>query len=170
MALAYDVHILSETPIVDMMASSMRIADKVRKAGVTKGVTVSRRFRQGITTLGEVVQSGENGAIAYLVCRFTCECRQYATWGQFRYEIPDLLMAEGAVHHLDLLVDIAAGALGGKCQTLYAQTRQPPLGRSCWRCAGDGDHAGRWWRADLSRGNQDQRCRAHLLGKRVCSC
>jgi len=56
--------------------------------------------------------------------RFTCDCRAYGSWGAFRHEIPDALMVEGAVHHLDILADLA----GAKCRTLYAQTWNPAWG------------------------------------------
>ena len=123
-ALAHDMHILSEKPIADTLVASARIANKVRRAGVKMGVTMSHRFRQDITTLREEVRPGRYGTLDYLVCRFTCECRKYGTWGKFRYEIPDPLMVEGSVHHLDLLADMA----GGTCTTLYAQTWQPSWG------------------------------------------
>jgi predicted dehydrogenase len=127
-ALAHGLHILSEKPIADSMAASVRIADKVACAGVKMGVTMSHRFRQDITTLRAAIRSGRYGALDYLVCRFTCECRSYGMWGKFRYEIPDPLMIEGAVHHLDLLVDMAAPSAGARCRTLYAQTWQPSWG------------------------------------------
>ena len=123
-ALDYGMHILSEKPIADTLEASIRIADKVEIAGVKMGVTMSHRFRQDITTLRHLIRSGAYGPPDYFVCRFTCECRSFATWGRFRYEIPDPLMVEGAVHHLDLLADMA----GGRCQQLYAQTWQPAWG------------------------------------------
>ncbi|MDP6380250.1 MAG: Gfo/Idh/MocA family oxidoreductase [Phycisphaerae bacterium] len=121
LALSYDMNILSEKPIADTLAASVRIAEKVKKAGVKMGVTMSHRFRQDVTTLRSLIQSGDYGPLDYLVCRFTCDCRKYGTWGAFRYEIPDALLVEGAVHHLDLLADMA----GPKCDTIYAQTWNP---------------------------------------------
>ena len=123
-ALAHDMHILSEKPIADTLEASCRIAGKVKAAGKKMGVTMSHRFRQDITTLRHHVQSGKYGALDYLVCRFTCECRRYGSWGKFRHEIPDTLMVEGSVHHLDLIADMA----GGLCDTIYAQTWNPPWG------------------------------------------
>ncbi len=61
----------------------------------------------------------------YLVCRFTCDCRKYGSWGaKFRHEMTDALMIEGSVHHLDILADMA----GAKCDTIYAQTWNPKWG------------------------------------------
>ena len=124
LALAHGLHILSEKPIADTLAASCRIAAKVARAGRKMGVTMSHRFRQDVTTLRRRVQSGEHGPLDYLVCRFTCDCRRFASWGRFRHEIPDPLMVEGAVHHLDLLADLA----GANCETIYAQTWNPPWG------------------------------------------
>ena len=123
-ALAHGMHILSEKPIADSMAASVRIAAKVRRAGVKMGVTMSHRFDQDKTTLRDALRSGRYGALDYLVCRFTCDCRKFGSWGKFRYQIPDPLMVEGAVHHLDILADLA----GAECDTIYAQTWNPPWG------------------------------------------
>lgn len=124
LALEHDLNILSEKPIADTMAASARIAGKVKAAGRKMGVTMSHRFDQDKTTLRREIQSGRHGALDYLVCRFTCDRRRYGTWGKFRYEIPDTLMIEGSVHHLDFLVDMT----GARCDTLYAQTWTPPWG------------------------------------------
>ncbi|MCX8052745.1 MAG: Gfo/Idh/MocA family oxidoreductase [Armatimonadetes bacterium] len=124
LALAHDLHILSEKPIADTLEASCRIAAKVKRAGKKMGVTMSHRFDQDKTTLREELRSGRYGAIDYLVLRFTCDCRRYGAWGAFRHDIPDTLMVEGAVHHLDILADMA----GAKCDTIYAQTWNPPWG------------------------------------------
>ena len=125
-ALAHDLHILSEKPIADTLAGSVRIAHKVRQAGKKMGVTMSHRFDQDKTTLREELRSGRHGALDYLICRFTCDFRKLGSWGRkFRYEMPDPLMVEGAVHHLDLLVDMT----GARCDTIYAQTWNPAWGK-----------------------------------------
>lgn len=124
-ALAHDCHILSEKPIADTLAASCRIAAKVKLAGKKMGVTMSHRFDQDKTTLRGELRSGRYGKLDYLVCRFTCDCRKYASWGKFRHEIADALMVEGAVHHLDILADLA----GGRCRTIYAQTWNPAWGQ-----------------------------------------
>lgn len=123
-ALEHDLHILSEKPIGDTLDSSIRIADKVRVAGKKMAVTMSHRFDQDKQTLKHLLRSGDYGTPDYLVMRFTCDCRQFASWGKFRHEMRDPLMIEGAVHHLDILADLA----GAKCTRLYAQTWNPTWG------------------------------------------
>jgi predicted dehydrogenase len=124
-ALAHDVHILSEKPIADTLAASVRIAEKVKCAGKKMGVTMSHRFDQDKTTLRHELRSGRDGVIDYLICRFTCNMRNFGDWGAaFRHTMKDALMIEGAVHHLDILADLA----GAKCDTLYAQTWNPRWG------------------------------------------
>jgi len=123
-ALAHGLHILSEKPIADTLEASIRIAEKVRHAGKKMGVTMSHRFDQDKTTLRGELRSGRHGRLDYLICRFTCDCRKFGSWGKFRHQIPDALMVEGAVHHLDILADLA----GAPCETIYAQTWNPPWG------------------------------------------
>ena len=124
LALAHDLHILSEKPIADTLSASVRIADKVKRAGKKMGVTMSHRFDQDKTTLRRELRSGKHGSLGYLMCRYSADFREFASWGKFRHEIPDALMIEGAVHHLDILADLA----GAKCDTIYAQTWNPSWG------------------------------------------
>jgi predicted dehydrogenase len=88
------------------------------------GVTMSHRFDQDKSTLRAEIRSGACGTLDYLVCRFTCDARKFGTWGRFRHEMVDPLLWEGAVHHLDLLADMA----GAPAETVYAQTWNPSWG------------------------------------------
>jgi predicted dehydrogenase len=123
-ALAHDMDILSEKPIADSLEAAIRIVNKVKLAGRKMAVTMSHRFDQDKSTLRHLLRSGEYGDLDYLVCRFTMNKRRYGSWGKFRYEIDDPLMIEGAVHHLDIIADLA----GAKCETIYAQTWNPHWG------------------------------------------
>ncbi len=124
-SLAHNMHILSEKPIADTLEGAVRIAEKVKRAGKKMGVTMSHRFDQDKTTLRQELRSGRNGALDYLICRFTCNMRNFGDWGAaFRHTMKDALMIEGSVHHLDILADLA----GAKCDTIYAQTWNPTWG------------------------------------------
>ena len=92
---------------------------------------MSHRFRDDMTTLRRRLQAGGDGPVEYLVGRLLCSYRKYGDWGQFRHEIDDPLLVEAAVHHLDLLADMA----GGHCDRLYAETWLPDWGPF----AGDGN-------------------------------
>ena len=123
-ALAHDMHILSEKPIADTLEASARIAAKVKRAGKKMGVTMSHRFDQDKTTLRRELRSGRYGRLDYLVCRLLTSGRRYGMYGEFRHKMADVLLIEGAVHQLDFLADLA----GATCDTLYAQTWNPPWG------------------------------------------
>lgn len=123
-AIEHDAHILTEKPIADTLEASVRIAEKVERAGLKMGVTMSHRFDQDKTSFRRRLRSGETGPLDYLVGRFTCNARSYGTWGAFRHEMNDVLMVEGAVHQLDYLADMA----GSRCETIYADTWLPEWG------------------------------------------
>lgn len=124
LALAHDMHVLSEKPIADTLEASVRIAKKVEAAEKKMGVTMSHRFDQDKTTLRRELRSGDHGPLDYLVGRFTCEARTYGAWGEFRHEIEDALLVEGGVHQLDFIADM----MDANCDTLFAQTWTPPWG------------------------------------------
>jgi predicted dehydrogenase len=123
-AVEHDLHVLSEKPIAEDLEASVRIARKIENAGLKMGVTMSHRFRKDITTLRRRVRSEESGPLDYLVGRLLCSYREYGDWGAFRHDMDDPLLLDGAVHHLDLLADMA----GGRCTRLYAETWLPEWG------------------------------------------
>ena len=121
-ALAHGLDILCEKPIADSMAASLRIARKVKSAGRKMAVTMSHRFDQDKTTLRRLVRSGRLGKVTTVSCRYASSMRRHMEWGAlFRHTMQDPLMIEGAVHHLDLVADLA----GAPCETLYASTWRP---------------------------------------------
>ena len=124
-ALDHDLHILSEKPIADTFIASCRIAEKVARAGKKMAVTMSHRFDQDKTTLRQAVRDPSSGEVDYVIGRFHDDCRKWLAWGaEFRHTIPDPLLIEGAVHHLDILADLA----GARCDRVYAETWNPRWG------------------------------------------
>jgi predicted dehydrogenase len=124
LALENGMDILSEKPIADTVEASVRIVDKVRQSGTKMGITMSHRFDQDKTTLREELRSGRYGRVGYVVLRLTCNCRTYGSWGTFRHEMPDPLLVEGGVHHLDILADL----VGDECEIVSADAWNPPWG------------------------------------------
>jgi predicted dehydrogenase len=131
LALAHDMHILSEKPIADTLAASLRIADKVTKAGKKMAVTMSHRFDQDKTTLRRELRSESSGPLDYLACRFTVGARK-DSYPSIYYGVPHPLMMEMAVHHLDILADLA----GAPCETLYAESWNPEWSEFHGDCQG----------------------------------
>lgn len=145
LALEHDMHILSEKPIADTLEGSVRIAKKVELAGKKMGVTMSHRYDRDKATLRRELRSGDYGPLDYSVLRFICNYRYLGNWGAaFRHEMADPLLIEGAVHHLDILADLAESP----CETIYAQSWTPEWGAYVGDCNAfvtltfdDGTHA-----------------------------
>jgi predicted dehydrogenase len=123
-ALAHGLHILSEKPIADTLPAAARIAAKVSAAGRKMAVTMGHRFNAVHTTMREEIRSGRHGALDYLTFRFNIAGRRFGSFGRYRHEMADVLLIDGAVHHLDLLESYA----GAQCDVVYAQTWNPPWG------------------------------------------
>lgn len=124
-AIEYKLDILSEKPIADSLEGAIRIHEKVKRAGLKMGVTMSHRFDQDKTTLREEIKSGRWGKLNYLISRFTCDCRKFGSWGELRHLMKHPLLLEGAVHHLDILADLT----GSLCESIYARTWKPSWGQ-----------------------------------------
>lgn len=121
LALDRGMHILSEKPIADTMEASVRIADKVKAAGRKMGVTMSNRFGQDKSTLRELVSGGALGRVNTVSCRHASDCRIYDSWGRFRHEMAYPTLIESAVHHLDIMADLA----GAPCTSIFARSWRP---------------------------------------------
>lgn len=132
LALAHGLDVLSEKPIADTMEGAARIAHKVRRAGARMAVTMSHRFDQDKQTLARAVRSGAYGDLHYAVVRFTINSRAEGSWGWFRHQMPDPLLVEAAVHHFDILRDIAASDV----DTVRGVSWNPPWGQYAGDSAG----------------------------------
>ncbi|MFB6296333.1 MAG: Gfo/Idh/MocA family protein [Halobacteriales archaeon] len=120
-AIDHDVHVISEKPIAHTLESSVRIAEKVERAGLKMGITMSHRFRQDVTSLRRRIRSGAHGDVDYLVGRYAVNARSYG-WVDRLYDWDEHpMLIDGSVHHLDLLADLA----GGTCETVFAHSWNP---------------------------------------------
>lgn len=120
-ALDHDCHILSEKPIADTLEASVRIARKVEASDRKMGITMSHRFDRDKTTFREAVKNGSAGPIDYLSGRFAGNVRKRGYYSPYVYEMDDLLLLDGAVHHLDIL----ASLVDAPCERVYAETWTP---------------------------------------------
>jgi len=120
-AISHRMHVLSEKPIAHTFEAACSIAAKVKAARRKMAVTMSHRFDADKTTLRRLLRSGDVGALDYLICRFTDNCRAPGCWGAFRHQMQHPLLIDGAVHHLDFLADFA----GAPCRTIDARTWNP---------------------------------------------
>lgn len=125
LAIKHEMHILSEKPIADTLEGSIRIVDKVKSSGLKMGVTMTHRFDQDKTSLRHVIRNGYYGKLDYLSCKYSGDYRKFGSARDYRHEMLDPLMIEMAVHHLDILADLA----GDVCETIYAETWNPAWGQ-----------------------------------------
>jgi predicted dehydrogenase len=122
LAIEHGVNVLSEKPIAHDMAACARIVKKIKASGRKMAVTMSHRFDQDKTTLRQIIRSGQLGKVNTVSLRYAADMRGHLGWGAlFRHTMDDPLMIEGAVHHLDIVADMA----GADCETIYASTWKP---------------------------------------------
>ena len=123
LALKHDLHILCEKPIAEDLKTAKRIAAKVKKARKKMAVTMSHRFDQDKRSLKRELTSKKHGRLDYLSCHLTCSWRDWfkgkSTW---RDRMADFVLQDCAVHHMDLLADLA----GAPCEELYAESWTKP--------------------------------------------
>lgn len=114
--------ILSEKPIADTWEASVRIYRAVTGVDLKMQVVQNYRFTPRILTVKSLLESGDLGAIRYVMARFAADYRRRGAWGQFRHEIPHALLVEGSVHHFDQIRNLA----GSDCAQMGGWEWNPP--------------------------------------------
>lgn len=116
--------LLCEKPLADTLEAAARIVRKTEDAGLKVGVTMTQRYRRDVTTLRRRVESGDYGPVDNLYCRYAVNARSYGTWKPERlYDVErHPMLVEGAIHHLDLLADLA----GDRIRTAFCNAWNPP--------------------------------------------
>ncbi|WP_254272650.1 Gfo/Idh/MocA family protein [Haloarcula marina] len=118
-ALDHGLDILSEKPIADTLEASVRIAREVEAADAKMGITMSHRYDQDKTTFRRAVS--EASPVDYLTARYTGNVRQRGYYSEYVHEMADMLLLDGAIHHLDML----ASFVDAPCEQVYAETWVP---------------------------------------------
>ena len=118
-ALKHGLDILSEKPIADTLEGSVRIARAVEAAGAKMGLTMTHRFDRDKETFRQAVN--EAGPVDYLTARFTGNVRDRGHYSPYVHEMEDMLLLDGAIHHLDML----ASFVDAPCERVYAETWVP---------------------------------------------
>ncbi|WP_247004367.1 Gfo/Idh/MocA family protein [Halosolutus gelatinilyticus] len=123
LAVEYDLDVLTEKPLADSMDAALEIVELVEETGTKLGVTMSHRFRQDITTLRRRIRSGDYGPVDYLYGRYAVNARSRGSWaGERLYDLEEHpLLIDGAIHHLDLLADMA----GERVETVFCRSWNP---------------------------------------------
>jgi predicted dehydrogenase len=119
--------ILSEKPIADTWEACRDVQRAVAGAGLKMQVVQNYRFNAPMLTMRRVLRQGGLGRINYLVARFAADYRLPNSWGvPFRHQIPHALLVEGAVHHFDMLRNLA----GADVRTIAGWEWNPPWSTS----------------------------------------
>ncbi len=123
LAVEHGLDLLCEKPLADTMPAAARIVRKTEEAGLNVGVTMTQRFRRDVTTLRRRIRSGDHGDVDALYCRYAINARSHGTWKPERLydEAYYPMLVEGAVHHLDLLADLA----GDRVRTVFCNSWNP---------------------------------------------
>ncbi len=125
--------VLSEKPIADTLQAVNRIYDAVQNNRIKMAVTQNYRYTERMWTVRQVLTSDRLGPLNYLVARFAADYRKYGAWGaNFRHEIPDTLLVEGGVHHLDMIRNLC----NANCQTITGTGWNPPWSSFKGHCIG----------------------------------
>jgi predicted dehydrogenase len=106
--------ILSEKPLADSWEDCIEIYRAVKHSGVKMQVVQNYRYNATMLTFRKLLREETLGRVSYLMGRFADDYRVRGAWGAFRHEIPHALLVEGAVHHFDMLRNLA----GAPCQTI----------------------------------------------------
>jgi len=124
LAVEHDLDVLCEKPLADSLETAARIVQRVEDAGLKLGVTMTQRYRDDVTSLRRRVRSGEYGDVDAIYSRYAVNARSYGTWKPERlYDVANHpMLVEGAIHHLDLLADLA----GDRVATVFCNAWNPP--------------------------------------------
>jgi predicted dehydrogenase len=117
------LHVLTEKPLATSADHAEAISAAVRGAGVKAAVVQNYRYETRIQRFRQLLRSGELGPLSHLVARFAADYRVPESWDVGdAHQMPDPLLLEGAVHHLDMIRYLT----GSEITSVSAITANPP--------------------------------------------
>lgn len=131
-ALAYDLHVLLDSPMADSMEASSRLYRKVRENKKKMVVATAQRLDQDKQSLMHHVNRIDAGRMSSIYLRFAHNFRKLGSWGQYRHDIPNPLFIEAGMQHFDVLRYLA----GSNAKRVYATSWAPLWGQFKGETAG----------------------------------
>jgi predicted dehydrogenase len=119
----HGLNVLTEKPLAttrDEVTAILRTADL---HAVKVAVVQNYRYETRIQRFRELLHSGDYGDLSHLVARFAADYREPNSWDVGdAHHMPDPLLIEGAIHHLDMIRYLSGREITG----ITAMTRNPP--------------------------------------------
>lgn len=125
LATARGLDMLTEKPLAHTWEASVAIRDRVRATGRKLAVIQNYRFLPAFVRVRELLAEHRIGELNYVVARFAVAYTPENAGGAFRHQVPDAMIYEGAVHHLDQLRNLA----GAECARISGRTWNPSWSR-----------------------------------------
>ncbi len=113
------LHVLTEKPLADSMASAKEMVAAAERAGRILMVSQNYRYRRWARTLMRIVAEKQIGAVNACSVRFA---KAPAFTGSFRLQMEYPLLVDMSVHHFDLMRAI----LGQDPVDIYVRSWNPP--------------------------------------------
>ena len=121
--------ILTEKPIAGTWKDVVAAYRAVRRARVKCTVIQNYRYNPSMYTFRAVLREQRLGRINYIMGKYMADYRHHGAWGAFRHEIPHSLLIEGAVHHFDMLRNLAGSAAHADERERLRQLLQDAIAR-----------------------------------------
>ncbi len=117
------LHILTEKPLATTVHAAIAIAEAINGTGRKLAVVQNYRYQPHIQTARQLLANNHLGALHYITARFAADYRTPGSWDVGdAHTMPDPLLAEGAIHHLDMIRYLS----GQDIATVTAITTNPP--------------------------------------------
>jgi predicted dehydrogenase len=98
-ALRRGLPVFSEKPLAGSLADGVAVVEAARASGALLMVGQGRRWLPHIVALRDAVRQGLIGDLGYITCQFRIPAR----FGGWRERMPEVLIDDLAIHHLDTI-------------------------------------------------------------------